>query len=123
PFLDHESAEPCRALAEAVGAAHLKAHRWLPLREADGLVHVWTDEPSSPQRLAAIRAALSGRELRTYVGLPEDLLRAIESLGLPPEGRVAAAPRAAAALLLLLGLALPAWPMPAPEGADKLPAP
>lgn len=118
PFLDAEGLEPSREAALQVGREHLKAHCWLPLVQVGDVAHVWTDDPSSPSKLEAIRQALPGRSLRVYVGLREDILRAVESLRLEADPSAPALRRATR--WLALAAALLAAEASAADWADQL---
>jgi phage gp46-like protein len=60
---------------------YLKANYWIPLRATDKAVEILIDDPYAHDRIQDVKRLFPNRKIKYYVGLREDILQYVNSVG------------------------------------------
>jgi type II secretory ATPase GspE/PulE/Tfp pilus assembly ATPase PilB-like protein len=69
-----------------INPSYLKANYWIPLRVSDKTIEVLIDDPHAHDRIQDIKRLYPGKKIRCLVGLREDILQYVSTVGTNQNG-------------------------------------
>ena len=85
PFMEYNGRQSIAAdCARSININYLRSNFWIPLQVTDSWVQVLIDDPQAFDKLKDIQRLFPGKQIKCAVGLREDILKYVNSIGSNP---------------------------------------